>query len=131
MHSSLQTAVIVSIFALFYLYFTARSTARQQLDIYDLIMLSAVAIIPSAFVLFPVFAEWMARASGVAFPFVIMFGLLFVILFTFIHRLTAKIHRLEHLNRLLIQEVSIIKFELVSTPKQIKRKNSERNTSEK
>lgn len=131
MHSSLQTVVIVSIFALCYLYFTARETARQQLDIYDLIMLSAVAIIPSVFVLFPMFAEWIARASGVAFPFVVMFGLLFAILFTFIHRLTAKIHRLEHNNRLLIQEVSIMKSEIVNASKQIKGKNSEGNAGEK
>lgn len=131
MHSSLQTVVIVSIFALCYLYFTARETARQQLDIYDLIMLSTVAIIPSVFVLFPTFAEWVARVSGVAFPFVVMFGLLFVILFTFIHRLTTKIHRLQHDNRLLIQEVSIMKSEIVNASKQIKGRNSEGSACEK
>ncbi len=109
MHSNLQTVVIISIFALCYLYYTARETARQQLDIYDLIMLSTVAIIPSAFVLFPRLAEHLARLAGVAFPFVIMFGALFAILFIFIHRLTAKIHRLERDNRLLIQEVSLLK----------------------
>jgi hypothetical protein len=119
MHSSLQTVVIVLIFALCYLYFTARETARQRLDLYDLIMLSAVAIIPSAFVLLPIFAEWIAKISGVAFPFVIMFGLLFAILFIFIHRLTAKIHRLEYDNRLLIQEVSIIKSKIVKASKHL------------
>lgn len=109
MHTNLQTVIIVSVFALYYLYFTARETARQQLDIYDLIMLSSVAVIPSAFVLFPSLAEHIAKLAGVAFPFVIMFGALFAILFIFIHRLTAKIHRLEHDNRLLIQEVSLLK----------------------
>ncbi|MGB9129537.1 MAG: DUF2304 domain-containing protein [Thiobacillus sp.] len=104
-----HTVVIVSVFALGYLYFTARKTARQQLDIYDLIMLSAVAIMPSAFVLLPDLAEYLSRLAGVAFPFVIMFGALFAILFIFVHRLTAKIHRLEHDNRLLIQELSLLK----------------------
>lgn len=104
-----HTVVIVSVFALGYLYFTARKTARQQLDIYDLVMLSAVAIMPSAFVLFPEFAEYLSRLAGVGFPFVIMFGALFAILFIFVHRLTAKIHRLEHDNRLLIQELSLLK----------------------
>jgi len=116
MHSNLQTVIIVSIFALCYLYFATRETARQQLDIYDLIMLSAVAIIPWAFVLFPMFAEWTASVSGVTFPFVIMFGLLFAILFTFIHRLTVKIHRLERNNRILIQEVSIMNAAMVNVP---------------
>lgn len=109
MRSNFHTVVIVFVFALAYLYFTARKTARQQLDIYDLVMLSAVAIIPSAFVLLPSFAEYLARLAGVAFPFVIMFGALFAILFIFIHRLTVKIHRLEHDNILLIQELSLLK----------------------
>ena len=131
MHSNLQTVVIVSIFAICYLYYTARATARQQLDIYDLIMLSAVAIIPSSFVLFPVFAEWIAKVSGVVFPFVIMFGLLFAILFIFIHRLTAKIHRLEHHNRLLIQEISIMKSEAINASKQYEGGNYGVNTGER
>lgn len=131
MHSSLQTVVIVSLFALCYLYYTARETATQQLDIYDLVMLSAVAIIPSAFVLFPMFANWIAKVSGVAFPFVIMFGLLFAILFTFIHRLSAKIHRLEHNNRLLIQVVSIMQSETVNAAKNFEGKNFEGKAGEK
>lgn len=109
MHFNLHTVVVISVFALGYLYYTARKTARQQLDIYDLIMLSTVAIIPSVFVLLPSLAEYLARLAGVAFPFVIMFGALFAILFIFIHRLTAKIHRLENDNRLIIQEVSLLK----------------------
>jgi hypothetical protein len=117
MHLSLQTVLIVSLFALCYLYFTARETAKHKLDIYDLIMLSAVAIIPLVFVLFPMFSDWVAKVSGVAFPFVVMFGLLFAILFIFIHRLTAKIHQLECCNRLLIQEVSLMRAEIGETQK--------------
>ena len=111
MQSSIQTIITVSLFALGYLFFTARATACNKLDIYDLIMLSTVAIVPSAFVLFPSAAEYLAHILGVLFPFVIMFGALFAILFIFVHRLTAKIHRLEHDNRLLIQEVSLLKIE--------------------
>jgi hypothetical protein len=107
--SNLHTVVIVAAFACWYLYFTARETARHKLDIYDLIMLSMVAIIPLAFVLFPGLALRVADVAGVGFPFVVMFGMLFGVLFIFIHRLTAKIHRLENDNRMLIQEVSILK----------------------
>lgn len=107
--SNLHTVAIIAVFACCYLYFIARETARQRLDIYDLTMLSMVAIIPLAFVLFPGLALRVAELVGVGFPFVVMFGVLFGILFIFIHRLTEKIHRLEKDNRLLIQEVSILK----------------------
>lgn len=109
MHSTVETIVVVSGFALAYLVFTLRATGRSQLDLYDLIMLSTVAVVPWVFVVFPGFAELTAGLAGVAFPFVLMFGLLFVVLFVFIHRLAAKIHRLERDNRLLIQEVSLLK----------------------
>ena len=101
--------MFVAIFAFGYLLFTIRKTARQQLDIYDLVMLSAVAIVPGIFVAFPEIAYWFATIVGVEFPFVVMFGLLFAILFIFVHRLTVKLHRLESDNRLLIQETSLLK----------------------
>lgn len=110
MHSgTIQTIVIVAVFAFGYLFSTVRKTARQQLDLYDLVMLSTVAVIPIAFLLFPSFGYWLADLAGVGFPFVVMFGVLFAILFVFIHRLTVKLHRLEKYNRLLIQEVSLLK----------------------
>lgn len=112
---SQRTMLIVILFALSYLFLLLKKTARQQLDIYDLIMLSTVSFIPMLFVLFPSFADWVAYFTGVAFPFVIMFGLLFAILFIFIHRLTLKLHRLELDNRLLIQEVSLLRQKNKST----------------
>lgn len=126
MQSSLQTVVMVSVFALGYLYFTARKTARQQLDIYDFVMLSAVAIVPFVFVAFPGVAERVAGFTGVAFPFVIMFGVLIAVLFIFIHRLTEKIHRLESDNRLLIQEVSLLR----DCHHQEKQRNRQESTQE-
>lgn len=107
--TSVHTMIVVAIFALWYLTHTIRKTARQELDLYDLTMLSAVAIIPAGFTFFPNLAYSMATAAGVAFPFVVMFGVLFAVLFVFIHRLTAKVHCLERDNRLLIQEVSLLK----------------------
>ena len=72
-------------------------------------MLSTVAIFPLAAVVFPEIAIELAELAGVGFPFVVMFGVLFAILFIFIHRLTVKIHSLESDNRLLIQELSLFK----------------------
>lgn len=106
---NLQTILVISVFAIGYLFFLIRKTAHQQLDIYDLVMLSTVAIIPFIFIAFPGIALWVAEISGVEFPFVVMYGLLFAILFIFIHRLTVKLHRLEMDNRLLIQEISLLK----------------------
>ena len=109
MHAiSAKTTVLVVVFAICYLLYTARKTARQQLDLYDFVMLSTVAIVPAAFVLHPELAYWLAGIAGVEFPFVIMFGMLFAILFVFIHRLTVKLHHLERVNRLLVQEISMM-----------------------
>ncbi len=106
---AINTVILIAIFAIGYMFFIIRKTARRQLDIYDLVMLSMVAIVPITFVAFPRFAFWLAGLAGVEFPFVVMFGLLFAILFIFIHRLTVKIHRLELDSRLLVQELSLLR----------------------
>jgi hypothetical protein len=88
-----------------------RKTARHQLDLYDVLMLSTVAVLPALLVLVPPISEWIAVVSGVLFPFVVMFGLLFVAIFMVLHRLTIKLHLLEDRNRLLIQELSLLQME--------------------
>ena len=117
MHTSIsfKTIAFVAIFALGYLFFTTRKTARQQLDLYDLVMLSAVAIVPFVFVAVPGVAYWLSDIAGVEFPFVVMFGILFAILFVFVHRLTAALHRLESDNRQLIQEIGLLKQAMEET----------------
>lgn len=110
MHTvSIKTIILVTFFIGGYMFFIIRKTVRRQLDLYDLVMLSTVAFIPGVFVIFPQFADWVADITGVRFPFVVMFGILFAILFIFIHRLTVKIHRLESESRLLLQELSLLK----------------------
>jgi len=109
MKSSLHTILLIGVFAACYLIYIARETARQRLDLYDFAMLSTVAVIPLSLVVFPQAAVRLAEIAGVGFPFVVMFGLLFAILFIFIHRLTVKIHRLENDSRLVIQELSLLR----------------------
>jgi hypothetical protein len=106
-----QTVVLVALFALVYLLSLLRKAARQQLDLYDFFMLSSVAVLPALLVLVPGIADWLAFISGVTFPFVVMFGLLFVAIFVTIHRLTIKVHRLEGHNRSLVQELSLLRVE--------------------
>lgn len=105
----IQTALLILLFAAWYLYRLLSKTGKRQLDLYDLVMLSAVAIIPTGFVLFPGLTARLASMAGVAFPFVLLFGALLAVLFLFIHRLTGKIHRLELDNYLLVQELSLLK----------------------
>ena len=110
MHTiTIKTVTLISFFAIGYMFFISRKAARRELDIYDLVMLSAVAIVPVICVAFPQVSSWLAKIAGVEFPFVVMFGMLFAVLFIFIHRLTVKIHRLESDSRLLIQELSLLK----------------------
>ena len=110
MHAvSIKTIILITLFTSGYMFFIIRKTARRQLDLYDLVMLSTVAFIPCAFAIFPQFANWVAAITGVGFPFVVMFGMLFAILFIFIHRLTVKVHQLESDNRLLVQELSLLR----------------------
>lgn len=104
-----STIILISIFAIGYIFFISLKAVRHQLDIYDLVILSSVAIVPVIFVTFPQVSSWLANIAGVKFPFVIMFGILFAILFIFVHRLTLKINRLESDSRLLIQELSLLK----------------------
>jgi len=115
-----NTYFLIVFFTLAYFVFIARKTARQQLDLYDFVMLSMVAVIPATFTFWPNIAFWLADLAGVAFPFVIMFGTLFLVLFLFVYRLTVKMHKLEKDNLLLLQEVSILRLEISSNTDKIK-----------
>jgi hypothetical protein len=68
-----QTVALVGVFAVVYLLLLLRKTARQELDLYDLFMLSAVAVLPALLVFLPSISESIALATGVTFPFVVMF----------------------------------------------------------
>lgn len=107
-----NTYLLIAFFAIAYLSFIASKTARQQLDLYDFVMLSMVAVVPATFTFWPNIANWLADLAGVVFPFVIMFGALFLILFLFVYRLTVHMHKLEKDNLLLLQEVSLLRMEL-------------------
>jgi hypothetical protein len=106
-----QTVILVGLFALAYMVTLLRKTARHQLDLYDFFMLSTVAILPALLVLMPSISDWIAVISGVTFPFVVMFGLLFVFIFIIMHRMTIKLHRLENQNNLFVQELSLLRME--------------------
>lgn len=99
-------------FAVVYFLFLARKTIRNTLDLYDFILLSMVAVVPAIFVLFPGMAQWLGDLTGVAFPFIIMFGALLVIVFILLHRLTVNIYQLQKRSHHLVQEVSLLRQKL-------------------
>lgn len=106
------TVVVISAFAFVYMLILLRKTLVGKFDLYDFLMLSMVAIIPAGFALFPRLAYFLTQLSGVAFPFVVMFGVLFLVVFVFMHNMTARLHKLERQNWTLIQEHSLLALEL-------------------
>lgn len=106
------TVVSISAFALIYMLVLLRKTLQGKFDLYDFLILSMVAILPAGFALLPRLAYLVTHLTGVVFPFVVMFGALFLVVFAFMHNMTARLHRLERQNCALIQEQSLLALEL-------------------
>lgn len=107
-----ETVAVISAFALIYMLVLLRKTLQGKFDLYDFLMLSMVAIIPAGFALFPTLGYLVSHLTGVVFPFVVMFGALFLVVFAFMHNITARLHKLERQNWALIQEQSLLTLEL-------------------
>lgn len=110
-----QTVLVIVAFSIIYLLVVLRRTIHGEFDLYDLIMLSMVAIVPLVFVVFPGLASFVSRLTGVVFPFIIMFATLFLVVFVFMHRMTARLHKLERQNTALLQELSLLTLDLDQT----------------
>ena len=109
---SAVTVAIISGFAFIYMLVLLRKTLQGKFDLYDFLVLSMVAILPAGFALFPRLAYLISHLTGVVFPFVVMFGALFLVVFVFMHNITERLHKLERQNWALIQEQSLLALEL-------------------
>ncbi len=109
---SAVTVAIISGFALIYMLVLLRKTLQGKFDLYDFLVLSMVAILPAGFALFPRLAYLISHLTGVVFPFVVMFGALFLVVFVFMHNITERLHKLERQNWALVQEQSLLALEL-------------------
>ncbi|WP_446370356.1 DUF2304 family protein [Coleofasciculus sp. G3-WIS-01] len=107
-----QTVVFVLIFMMFYLFLLLKKTIKNTIDLYDLLLLSSLAIFPGIFVFAPQFVVYLAHIVGVEFPFIILFGGLFVCVFIYFYRLIIKVNKQEKVNLLLIQEISLLKQQI-------------------
>lgn len=110
-----ETLIFVHFFLVAYYVYITRKAIEHSLDIYHLILLSTVALVPYFFVVFPEVFVAAARLIGVSFPFLILFGLLFTIIFVFIFHLLIKIYDQQNKTVLLIQEIGILNHKLDQT----------------
>ncbi|MEK7382600.1 MAG: DUF2304 domain-containing protein [Elusimicrobiota bacterium] len=106
-----RTMVLVASVSLGYLSFLVYRVLQGRIDFYDLLMLSTACLLPALFVFWPGFAQALGALAGVAFPFIVMFGSLILVIFIFLHRITVKMHEAERLHRLLVQEVALLRHE--------------------
>ena len=102
------TVVVTCVFALIYLWVLARRAISGRFDIYHVAMLAVVALLPVGFMVFPKAAHAVSHALGVAFPFVLLFGALFLVMFLYMHRITSELNRSLLHGRRLTQELEDI-----------------------
>lgn len=107
-----QTKLLLVLFFIVYIGYLTRSAARNHIDIYDYFALSCVALLPLTFGLLPEVVYLISDWMGVAFPFVVLFGALFVVIFAYLHRLLTQLNRQMQINKHLIQEISLLKAAL-------------------
>lgn len=106
---SWQSIVILAGFTSIYLTYILKKLLSAKIDLFDFLMLSTVSLLPSAFIFFPKLGYLLAVVTGISVPYILLFSALFLILFIICHQLIVTCHKLERENRLLIQEISLLK----------------------
>jgi hypothetical protein len=117
---TIQTTIFLSLFLVFYLLILLKNAIINKIDLYDLFLLSAVGVIPAFFIYFPDLTSRLAVFVGVKFPFLLIFGSLFFIVFIYLIRLVIKMNHMAKMNILLTQEVGLLKQEFEDYKKQFK-----------
>ena len=102
------TRLFIISFGLFYMGFIIFRTISRKIDLFDLLLLSTIAMVPISFAFFPSFVNLMVKVTGVFFPFVVLFGMLHFFIFIHLHQLTEKLHILDDKNKNLVQEIGLI-----------------------
>jgi len=120
---TVPTLVFTSIFLIVYSAILIRRTARYKIDLYDFLLLLTVAMVPVALVYFPSVWVAVARTIGVAFPFVLLFGLLFLIVYVYLYRLVIKMNQQGGRIVVLAQELSMLRESLEQLRKDASRES--------
>jgi hypothetical protein len=109
---SVHTIAFITIFLLGYGIGLVRNAIKNDMDLYDVLLLATVAIVPALFVFFPGTGARITQAIGVAYAFEIIFGFLFAFAFIFLHRLVHKLNRQNRAMITLTQEVGLLRERL-------------------
>lgn len=112
-----QTILFLSIFLLLYLAFLFHRTVKGKVDLYDFFLLSLVALLPCLFAFFPKAGIEFTHFLGVKYPFVVLFGLLFFVVFFYLNRLVVRLNDLRTRERALAQEMALLRQQLESDKK--------------
>ena len=92
-----------------YLVILLRNAIRNVIDLYDLLILASVVVVPAVFTLFPRVFYQLSNILGIKFPFVLMFGVLFFVLFFYLYKVVITLNKHNQRLVLLIQEISLLK----------------------
>lgn len=109
---TVSTLVFISLFLVVYILVLVRNAVRSHIDFYDLLLLSTVSLVPAFFAFFPSLAFKLARIVGVEFPFLLLFGGLFFVVFAYLYRLVIKVNFLHNRNIILVQELGFLRQKL-------------------
>ena len=96
----------ITVFGFIYLTVIIRNINKGRYDLYDFFFLSSVVSIPFIFLAFPNLMQNLAFHLDVEFPFVIMFGVIFLIVFVYLHRLIGILNKLDYRVRTLAQKAA-------------------------
>ena len=111
---SFNATVFIVSFSLLYLVVVVRRIASSRLGPEDALLLSTLALVPIAYVLFPHYVSAVTRLVGVEFPFLLMFGFFHFITFVLIDRVLKGVAQHQKNITILSQEVGLLRGELDS-----------------
>ena len=103
--------ILFGVASVIYMVFLTRSLVNQRIELYDALHLTSIVIIVSIFTLMQQIGEKISETINVKFPFVIMFSLILIEVYFFLHRIVIRMHRQELAVRRLTQEIALLKAE--------------------
>lgn len=100
--ASIESQIFIITFFVVYIIFLVRKAAKDHLDLYDFVMLSLIAIIPTGFVFLRGLVVNVAKVINIEFPFLLLFSALHLVSFIYLYSLVVRINKL---NKKLIASV--------------------------
>lgn len=104
--------ILLTISSIFYIIYIFKRASTYQLDLNDVLSLTAIATFIILFISFPSIGLIISELVGIKYPHVVMFGGLFLVIFAFMHKVAKRLYKLEKSNKILIQELALLEIEL-------------------